>query len=209
MKTNNHENPLHKKSWKEFLGESLMIVFSVLLALFLSEYVNNLHEKQQTKVQIKNIVNELDHNKKALQEMYVYNLQVLKKIDSALVNTKFQNKIINNDEFHLNLIAPEGVLYRYFDNKAWSVAKNNNIISKIDIQSVIMLTGVYEDLEKTIKIENDVAKVFLDRASRDPKQIHATLVIIRDIYHGWAVDREPGLISQIDAVIKKMESRNE
>ena len=179
-----------------------MIIFSVLLALILSEYANDLHDKQNTKLQLRGIVNELRHNKKALQEMHIYNLQVLNKIEHALKQHDIQNEIVSNDEFHLNLIAPEGVLYRYFDNEAWNVAKNNNILSKMDIQAVTMLTKLYEDQERISKIEGEVAKIIFDRASRDPKQVHLTLMLIRDIYHGWAVDREPGLITQIDEAIQ-------
>ena len=74
------------------------------------------------------------------QEMHEYNLTVLSKIDSALVKRNLQDKIVSNDEFHLNVIAPDGVLYRYLNNEAWTIAKNNNIMSKIDIESVSILT---------------------------------------------------------------------
>jgi len=33
------------RSWKEYVGESILIIFSVLLALIVTEYINNLHEK--------------------------------------------------------------------------------------------------------------------------------------------------------------------
>ena len=33
------------RNWKEYLGECALIVFSVLLALVLTEYFNGLHEK--------------------------------------------------------------------------------------------------------------------------------------------------------------------
>ena len=32
------------RDWKEYLGESLLIVFSVLLALSVTEYISKLHE---------------------------------------------------------------------------------------------------------------------------------------------------------------------
>lgn len=195
-----------KRDWKEYFGESLLIIFSVLLALILTEYLNKLHERRKTKEMLRSIVIELNHNKKAIEEMKVYDLIVLKKIDSALINVSLQNKLVGNDEFHLNIIAPDGILFRYLDKDSWVVAKNNDILSKIDIESVSILTKVYEDLDKMSKVEDEVAKVIFDRASRDPKQIHATLIIIRDIYHGWAVDRIPGLLSQIDAAIAKVEA---
>ena len=45
-----------KRDLKEYFGESILIVFSVLLALFLTEGISKLHEKQKTKLLLKSIV---------------------------------------------------------------------------------------------------------------------------------------------------------
>jgi hypothetical protein len=193
------------RDWKEYLGESLLIIFSVLLALILTEFFTNLHEKENTKNTLRNISSELSHNKKAIQEMNQYNLQVLAKIDSALSNVKLQDQFVSNDELHLDVIAPQGVLYRYLDNEAWTIAKNNNVMSKVDAETIVMLTKVYEDQGRMMKVEDEVAKVIFERASRDPKQVHTTLILIRDIYHGWAVDRTADLLNKIDNAIKKVD----
>jgi len=203
-KEKNYVYPI--RDWKEYLGESFLIIFSVLLALFVTEFINKLHERAKTKDLLKNIVLELKHNKKAIEEMQVYNMQVLGKIDSILTNKDLQADIVNNDEFHLNVIAPEGVLYRYLDMEAWTVAKNNNIMAKIDIKTISAITKLYEDQGRIGKVEDEVAKIIFERTSRDQKQVHQTLILIRDIYHGWAVDRVPGLLSEIDKVIGKIES---
>jgi len=61
-----------------------------MLALILTEYFNNLHERENSNSMLKSIVAELNHNKISLKEMNSYNLQVLDKIDSALVNWKIR-----------------------------------------------------------------------------------------------------------------------
>lgn len=193
------------RDWKEYLGESLMIVFSVLLALFLTEHINKLHERENTKSLLRSISAELNHNRKFILEMQDYNLMVLSKIDSVLVDKKLQKKLVSKDEFHLEVIAPHGIQCRFLDNDAWAIGKNNNIISKIDIETVSILTKVYENQDRIAKIEDEVAKVIFDRASRDPRQVRKTLILIKDIYHGWVVDRIPGLLSQIDSAIVKIE----
>jgi hypothetical protein len=40
------------RDWKEYMGESLLIIFSVLLALILTEYFNHLHDKENTKTML-------------------------------------------------------------------------------------------------------------------------------------------------------------
>lgn len=196
-----------ERNWKEYLGESLLIIFSVLLALFTTEYINKQHDKENTKTILTSIVNELKHNKVAIQEMQEYNLKVLANIDSLLVNKNLQSGLVSNDEFHLKIIAPQGVLYRYLDNEAWTIAKNNNIMSKIDVPSASILSKVYEDQDRISKVESEVAKIILDRESRDPMKVHATLILIRDVYHGWAVDRVPALLPKIDDAINKIEEK--
>lgn len=202
-----HPDKIHvftERNWKEYLGESLLIIFSVLLALFATEYINNQHEKENTKTILTSIVIELKHNKISILEMQEYNLKVLANIDTLLTNKNSQSSLVSNDEFHLKMIAPQGVLYRYLDNEAWTIAKNNNIMAKIDVQSASVLSKVYEDQDRIGKVEGEVAKIILDRESRDPLKVHATLILIRDVYHGWAVDRVPDLLLKIDSAINKI-----
>jgi hypothetical protein len=97
------------RDWKEYLGESFLIIFSVFLALIVTEYINKLHDRENTESLLKNIIGELKHNKKSIQEMQQYNLQVLYKIDSALIDKTVQVQLVSNDEFHLKVIAPQGV----------------------------------------------------------------------------------------------------
>ena len=75
-------------------------------------------------------------------------------------------------------------------------------MTKIDVHSAAILFKVYEDQGRIGKVEDEVAKIILGRESRDPMKIHATLILIRDVYHAWAVDRVPGLLVQIDTAIK-------
>jgi hypothetical protein len=83
------------RDWKEYLGESFLIVFSVLLALFLTEHINKLHEKENTKILLRGISAELNHNKKAIQEMQAYDSMVFEKIDSALADEDTEETCIN------------------------------------------------------------------------------------------------------------------
>ena len=190
------------RDWKEYAGESLLIIFSVLLALVLTEYFNNLHEKRETNELLNNVRNELIINKRFEEEQYAYHQKVLRSIDTALASPEIQKKIVSNDEFHLQYIAPQGVLYRYLDDVAWEVAKSHNISSRVSLKTVSMLTYIYQDQARIMKSEDEIAKVFLSSESRKPENAHVTLILIRDNYKGWAVDRAPGLIKQYDEAIK-------
>src|SRR5436305_15101048 len=108
VKPNQHKptKPAHKpvqhvfvlRDWKEYIGESGLIIFSVLLALILTEFINTQHEKSQTKELLSNIKDELVKNRYNEQEQYVYQQGVLRRIDSALNSSALQQKILAGNE---------------------------------------------------------------------------------------------------------------
>lgn len=194
-----------ERDWKEYIGESVLIVFSVLLALFLTEFINSQHEKSQTKELLNNIKEELVKNKQAEQEQYVYQQGVLKRIDSALKDAALQHKIFENGQFHLKYIAPEGILYRDLDRVAWQVAQSHNITPKLNFKLVEMLTDIYDQQARIDKLEDKIGDIFLSYESRKEENIRMSLILMRDNYHGWAFDRAPSLIKKYEGAIKEIE----
>ena len=193
------------RDWKEYLGESFLIMFSVLLALILTEYFSNLHEKRETRELLDNIKTELIHNKQAEQDQYIYQKNVLRAIDSALKTPSFQQKILTNNEFHLNFIAPEGVVNRDLSTVAWEIAKSHNITTKVSFKLIAKLTDIYANQARIDKVEEKVANVLLSWESRRPENIRTTLLLLRDNYKGWAFDRAPALIAKYDEAIKMID----
>ena len=196
------------RDMREYFGESLLIIFSVLLALVLTEYINNLHEKSQTRELMENIKNELVKNKQTEIAQYAYQRGVIKRIDSAIDNPALQHKIIANGEFYYEYIfsGNHGVLYGDLSKVAWEVAKSQNIFPKIDFKLVEQLTSIYDDQERIGKLEDKIGGIFLSYESRNESNARQTLILMRDNYKGWAVDRAPGLILQYDAAIKAIEA---
>lgn len=194
---------------REYLGESVLIIFSVLLALILTEYFNNLHEKNQTRDVLNNIKNELIKNRKNEQEQYVYQQGVLKRIDSALNDPILQQKILYNGEFHLKYIAPQGILLHDMSKVAWQIAQSHNITLKVDFKLVEKLTDIYDNQARIDKLEDAAANVLFNYESRKPGNIQETLIMLRDCYKGWAFDRAPSLIKKYEEGIKMIETENE
>ncbi len=192
------------RNWKEYLGESLLIIFSVILALGLTEIINNINEARRTKEVLHQLREELIANKKAEQEQYAYHLQVLKNIDSALRNPAFAQQFINSGEIHQKPIFPEGLLRHDLNDVAWQVAKQSNIFSKIDLDTYSLLTDIYNNQEHITKSEEEIARVLLSYESRRPENLKIALILMRDNYHGWAVDRAPNLLNLYQRAIDRL-----
>lgn len=197
------------RNWKDYLTESLLIVFSVVFALVLTEIFNTMHEKQHTREILNAVRTELINNRKAEEEQYRYHLQVLQNIDSALANPVFGSKFISNGVLNMKTVMPDGVLYRDLNDVAWQVAKQDNIFAKVDLSVYSLLTEIYDNQERITKSEQEIANVLFTRESRTASDNRVTLLLLHDNYHGWAVDRVPGLLKNyskaIDALRKYAE----
>ena len=53
---------------------------------------------------------------------------------------------------------------------------------KIDFKTTSALTKIYEDQAKAMKVEDEVAKVFLSREAGKVENAHATLILIKNNY---------------------------
>ena len=207
-KKNHH---LHKvvveRDWKEYLGESALIVFSVLLALILTEVINKIHENQQTKELIKSLREELSENERLETEQYAYHLQVVKNIDSALNNPDVQKKFIDKGIINFDgIIAPKGVLLHDLNNVAWQAAKQANIISKIGNAEYGLLTAIYDNQDRFLNLEKGIADVVLSRESRTAADNRVTLILLRDNYNAWVLGgRAPSLLSNYRKAIQMLE----
>jgi len=183
-----------ERGWKDYLGECLLIVFSVILALVVTEFINNLNEKNRTAEILRELKDEITENKKNETEQYAYHLQVLKNIDSALSNQALAEQFISNGEIHLKPIAPDGVIYHDLNDAAWQVAKQNNIFAKIDFETYALLNDIYNNQQRITNSEDKIAQMLLSFDSRKPENLRTTLILLRENYHAWDVDRAPHLL---------------
>jgi hypothetical protein len=137
------------------------------------------------------------------EDQYAYHVQVLKNIDSALDHIEFAKKFINDSgEIDLtHTIASEGVMRHDLNDVAWQIAKQNNIFSKIDIATYGLLNDIYNNQARITNSEDKIAQILLSYESRRPENLRTTLILIKDSYHGWDVDRAPGLIQQYQKAI--------
>jgi hypothetical protein len=192
------------RNWKEYLGESLLIIFSVALAIILTEVFTKIHENQQTREVLHQLRQELINNNESEEIQYKYHLMVMHNIDSALHDEKLRKAFLDSGRVKLSVIAPDGVLRKDLNDIAWQVAKQNNIFSKMDLDTYKLLTDIYDNQAKIIKSEDEIGKLLLSFESREPGKAITTLILMRDNYSAWAVDRAPGLLNNYKKAINAL-----
>lgn len=196
-----HPTVTVERGWKDYMGECLLIVFSVLLALGLTEYFNGLHEKKQAYEILHQLKEELIANKKNAAVQYAYHLQVFKRIDSAKNNPVFAKQFLDSGKVHLAVLMPEGALYKDLNEVAWQQAKQNDVFKYLDFSAYSLLTDIYNNQERYLNLEPSLANLLVNYQSRDAANIQTTLTLIHDVLFAWIVERTPRLINQYQKAI--------
>jgi hypothetical protein len=133
------------RTWKEYVEESVLIVFSVVLALLLTTLFQKLHENKQTREVLHELREELITNKKSEEIQLTYHLRTYS-----------------------------------------------------------LLTNIYANQQRITKAEDEISKVLESWESRKPENLRTTLILIKDNYLRWAVDRAPGLLKRYQEAIEKL-----
>ncbi len=193
-----------ERGWKEYLGECLLIVFSVILALGLTEYFNSLHEKNKADEILHQLKQELISNRYDALEQYKYYQQVFKLIDSAKQNPLFAKKFLDSGKIHLDIIMPQGALLHDLKEVAWQQAKENDVFSRIDIDTYGKLSSIYANQQRFLNLEPSIERILINYDSRKQENIQVTLTLIHDIVFGWAYLRTPELVQKYQQVIDKL-----
>jgi hypothetical protein len=192
------------RNWKEYLGESLLIIFSVALALGLTEYFTSLHEKQQAREILHQLKEELKQNKEDAALQYEYHQQVFKLIDSAKNNPTFGKKFLDSGKIHLNVLMPQGALLRDLNDVAWQEAKQNNVFANIDFKTYSLLTDAYDNQARFLNLEPSIERVLISYEARKPENLQVTLTLIHDVLYAWIVERTPSLLKKYEAAIDRL-----
>ena len=193
------------RNLKEYLGESLLIIFSVVLALILTEIFNKIHDDRQTSEVLHQLKQELIDNKRNETEQYRYHLQVLKNIDSALRYPEYAKQFINNGELDLEgHIAPQGVISKDLNSVAWEVAKQRDVFSKLGFTTYSLLTEIYNNQQRITNCEDKIGALLLSYESRKAENLRTTLILFRDNYIAWDVERAPRLLKWYQEAIDKL-----
>jgi hypothetical protein len=194
------------RNWKEYLGECLLIVFSVLLALVLTEYFNSLHEKSEAKEILHQLREELISNKENAALQYTYHLQVFRNIDSAKRNPAYAKQFLDSGNIHLGVLMPHGALFRDMNEVAWQQAKQNDVFKYLDIQTYSILTDAYDNQERFLNLEPNLAELLISYESRKPENLQVTLTLIHDALFAWIVERTPRLLEKYQLAIERLKN---
>jgi hypothetical protein len=167
-----------KISWKKILLEALLIVLSVLLALFINEWKSNHNEKKETRKMMDNIITEISNNQMFIDSLIPYHVSVFEKIQEAAINDSLEITFMENGYFEINAIAQKGVKQGDLQRIAWIVAKEEKISNRITFEESQILFSVYEQQSRVLKTIDRIIDILGSREIHRKELIEESVIVL-------------------------------
>ncbi|MBP2833120.1 hypothetical protein J8281_13075 [Aquimarina sp. U1-2] len=189
-------------NFKRFLSESLLIVFSVLFALFINQCQNEAQEEKRTVSILKNIKSELENNRKSAQRLVDYHTKVVKKLET-INSDSLESIFFRGPRFVIwdNDIIPRGISQEIFKNIAWQTAEQEDIASRINFNKAQVLFEAYSQQNTVSATIDALSKMMTQRETHRRELIKETVAVIQQTFAELRA-QEKALVYRLDDALQ-------
>ena len=169
-----------KGTYKSFLAEGLLIVFSVLFALLISKLYEDSKIQHKKEIALESIEKELQQNANIIKRWKDRHDVIRDRITDVIEgrNDSLKQAMQKYQYLNLGLLTEnEALINSILTNTAWESAKATGIIAEFDFETTQSLTHVYAMQE--VLMDRTLAKIldyYFDTQSHDMKQLDKILI---------------------------------
>ncbi len=167
-------------TFKKYLAEGFLIVFSVLFALLINKLFDDYKTLQKKEVAIESIKKELNRNALVIQDWKTKHVNIRDKLVSINNgdNDNIKSELLKNKIFDLGILTnQESLIDNTLTKTAWESAKSTGIVAEFDFETTEILTQVYslQDLiiDKTI---SELLNFYFDTETHNLDNLEQTLI---------------------------------
>ncbi|WP_460219436.1 hypothetical protein [Psychroserpens sp. MEBiC05023] len=165
---------------KKYIAEGLLIVFSVLFALYINKVFDDYKTNQKKLIAFDSIQKELNRNSTIIANWKERHIKIRNRITEIIEgrNDSLKNELLKSNFLNLGVLTNnESLIDAIITNTAWESAKSTGIISEFDFETTQKLTHVYamQDIltERTII---NILDFYFDTNSHNMENIDNILI---------------------------------
>jgi hypothetical protein len=140
----------------------LLIVFSVVLGIYLSERIEEQKKEKEAALLLSQIKLEVEANRSILERWTPYHAVIVDRLDSLENDQSFIQAFVEDASTIFEVVLTEGNIMGDFpSNDAWDIAKSHPLIVHLDYDKVLLLSRIYRQQEGTYKSVPEMIELFL------------------------------------------------
>lgn len=179
---------------KQIITQFILIVFSVVLGLFLSERIEEQKKQRESEVLLSHLKSEVKDNMKILEDWVPYHQEMKTKLDSLVQDDGFIEEFIRNKDIFFAKLFTRGTFMNMFPSEdAWDIAKSHPLIVNIDYEKLLILSRIHKQQEKTFEPAFQMFDLLSSKDVNSVKDAKANLEVIADHMHEL-IGRERSLV---------------
>ena len=192
-------------SIKENIKQLLLIVFSVVLGLYLSERLEERKNEKEAALLLSKISSEVNKNKKLLEDWIPYHREIYNRLDSLNNNESFIKSFIDDESVLFKDVITRGNLMGETpSDEAWDIAKSHPLIVHFDYDDLLILTRIYSQQSMTYEPVPKLVELFLSADFNSSKNAKSNLQTFKNQMRE-VVSREIQLLQYIKEGEKNLE----
>jgi len=197
-----------KNSIAKYFLQILLIVFSVVLGLYLSERIEDRkNEKEALKLKLK-VKSELQSNFNLLNDWVPYHREVIKVLDSLSEDEKFiQDFIADKTKLHA-LFSRNTIMGETPISDAWDIAKSHPLIVNFDYDELLALSRIYNQQKMTYEPIHKLIELLLSPEFNEKESARQNLILFKNKF-GDIISREIQLLAYYNNADEILNYKNE
>ena len=170
---------LDRHFWLKLFFESFLIIFSVLLALALNEYLTSRKEAERTRQALLSIREELHSNQEIIKNWHQIHREVLNKIEYYQARPGLHDSLVQNHQFQIKLISKGSLMPNTVRNNAWEIARNTGLLQNFDLAMANTLSNMYDQQRFCATVTADkLITLLFERQAHQQEKVPETLAIL-------------------------------
>jgi hypothetical protein len=196
---------LDRNFWLKLAFDSGLIVFSVLLALALNEYMSANREKGKTRQTLLSIRQELQTNHDNLRNWHQIHQKALAQIIHYRSRPALHDSLSLNNQFRLGLLFEGTLLPSTMRSNAWETAINTGQLQNFDLALAHTLSEIYEMQRTGVERSADrLLALIFERQTHDADRVAQTLGIL-ELNMQELIGQESYLLGVYKEVLQKLD----
>lgn len=194
---------------KEYIAQFVLIVFSVVLGLYLSERIEERKEIQESYDLLTTIKTEVKDNISLLEYWSPHHKEIKEKLDSLSKDEVFIEQFVGDKFFFFEKLFTRGTfMSRMLASDAWDIAKSHPLVVKIDYDKYLTLSRVYNQQKITFEPGFEMIELLKSKDVNIEKDAKSNLALICDRLHEL-VAREKQLMDFYKEAEEKLDLKDD
>ena len=194
-----------KKSILSNLKQLLLIVFSVVLGIFLSERIEDRKNEKEAALLLSKIKAEVSDNNQLLELWVPYHNEIVNLLDSLNNDEVFVRNFINDKSTLFKEVLVKGnIMSRAPSNDAWDIAKSHPLIVHFNYEDLLILSKIYNQQAVTYEPVPKIIELLLSGEFNSKENAKRNLQVFKNHMEEIA-GREMLLMNYFKEAEKKLE----